>query len=118
MLAIYKGVLLSQLYKNNLGLIVRRKFTDLAKSTMKDFTRYTGLKIPQGTKEVTLPGTTSQIMFMHGDELSGLQNVNLGWVYIEQAEEFDSDEQFDLIRGRLRRELEPVEDFEAHEPDT
>ena len=116
MLAIYKGVLLSQIYKDNLGLVVRRKFTDLAKSTMKDFTRYTGLKIPQGTKEVTIPGTTSQIMFMHGDELSGLQNVNLGWVYIEQAEEFDSIEQFDLIRGRLRRELEPVEDFESFDP--
>ena len=116
MLAIFKIVLLCQLYKNNLALIVRRKFTDLAKSTMKDFTRYTGLKIPQGTKEVTIPGTTSQVLFMHGDELSGLQNVNLGCIYIEQGEEFDSQEQFDLLRGRLRRELEPVADFEAFDP--
>ncbi len=116
MLAIFKGILLSQLYKNNLGLIVRRKFTDLAKSTMKDFTRYTGLKIPQGTKEVMVPGTTSQIMFMHGDELSGLQNVNLGWIYIEQGEEFDSQEQFDLLRGRLRRELEPNMNYTASDP--
>ena len=116
MLAIFKGILLSQLYKDNLGLIVRRKFTDLAKSTMKDFTRYTGLKIPQGTKEVMVPGTTSQIMFMHGDELSGLQNVNLGWIYIEQGEEFDSQEQFDLLRGRLRRELIPNMDYRASDP--
>ena len=116
MLAIFKIVLLCQLYRDNLALVVRRKFTDLSKSTMKDFTRYTGLKIPQGTKEVTIPGTTSQVMFMHADELSGLQNVNLGCIYIEQAEEFDSDEQFDLLRGRLRRELKPVEDFEANDP--
>ena len=28
---------------------------------MKDFTRYTGLKIPQGTKEVTIPGTIAVV---------------------------------------------------------
>jgi len=112
MVGILKGVLLSSIYNNNLGLIVRKKFTDLRDSTLKDFERYTGLHVPQGTKEITLPGTDSVIMFRHGEELSGLQNVNLGWFMIEQGEEFDTAEQFDLLRGRLRRELEVNQDYE------
>jgi hypothetical protein len=104
MCAIAKGLVLSVEYPNNLGLIARKKFTDLRDSTMKDFKRYTGLHIPQTTKEVTIPDTNSTIMFRHAEELSGLQNVNLGWFYLEQAEEFETDEQFQLLRGRLRRE--------------
>jgi hypothetical protein len=43
-------------------------------------------------------------MFRHLDELAGItQNVNLGWFYIEQAEEFDSDTEFELLGGRLSR---------------
>lgn len=102
--AIAKGLDLSFRSRNNLGLIARKKYTDLRDSTMKDFTRYTGLHIPQTTKEVTIPGTNSTIMFRHAEELSGLQNVNLGWYVLEQAEEFETDEQFQLLRGRLRRE--------------
>lgn len=102
--AIAKGLKLSVEYPGNLGLIARKKYTDLRDSTMKDFKRYTGIHIPQSTKEVTIPGTNSVIMFRHAEELSGLQNVNLGWYFLEQAEEFDTDEQFQMLRGRLRRE--------------
>ncbi len=116
MTAIFKGCLLSSAYSNNLGLIVRKKFTDLRDSTLKDFERYTGLHVPMSTKEITLPGTNSTIMFRHGDELSGLQNVNLGWVYMEQAEEFPTAEQFDMLRGRLRRELVPTDDYQSNIP--
>lgn len=103
MLALQKGMVLSQAYENNLGCIIRSKFTDLRDSTMKDFTRYTGIHVPQGTKEAKVGSST--ILFRHAKELSGLQNVNLGWFYIEQAEEFPTDTQFTLLRGRLRREL-------------
>jgi hypothetical protein len=118
MLAIYKGILLSQIYKRNLGVIIRKVYRNLANSTMLDFSEYTGLKIPQGTKKVTIPGTTSQIIFMHAEDIEqgALQNINIGWAYIEQAEEFDSERQFDLLRGRLRRKLEPVMDFQAADP--
>ena len=116
MVAILKGILLSSIYDNNLGLIVRSKFTDLRDSTLKDFERYTGLHVPMSSKEVTIPGTNSVIMFRHGEELSGLQNINLGWCYMEQAEEFATSEQFDLIRGRLRRELDVVKDYKCTEP--
>ena len=108
--ALFKGDLLSRFYKNNLGLIVRSKFTDLRDSTMKDFTKWTGKHIPQGTKEVHY-ANGSTVLFRHAKELSGLQNVNLGWAYMEQGEEFPTDTQFQLLRGRLRRELEVDEEF-------
>jgi hypothetical protein len=103
MCGILRGVLLSETYKDNLGLIVRKKFTDLRDSTLKDFERYTGMTVKKDSKEVRLPNN-SVIMFRHGEELSGLQNVNLGWFMMEQGEEFDTAEQFDLLRGRLRRQ--------------
>ncbi len=106
--AILKSYINARAFKNNLILIVRKKFTDLRDSTLKDFQQYTGIHVPQHTKEITLPNG-SVIMFRHGDELSGLQNVNLGSVYLEQAEEFETDDTFQQLRGRLRRELEPDE---------
>ena len=110
MWALMKGDLLSRFYKNNLGLVVRNKFTDLRDSTMKDFTKYTGKHIPQGTKEAKYTNG-SVILFRHAKELSGLQNVNIGWVYIEQGDEFPTDTQFQLLRGRLRREVEVDEEY-------
>lgn len=106
MWALMKGIYLSQEYSNNLGVIVRSKYTDLRDSTMKDYTSWTGKTVPQGTKEANY-GNGSKIYFRHAKELSGLQNVNLGWFYIEQAEEFPTSTQFDLLRGRLRRVLTP-----------
>lgn len=110
MWALLKGDLLNRLYRNNLGLVVRNKFTDLRDSTMKDFTRYTGKHIPQGTKEAHY-SNGSVTLFRHAKELSGLQNVNIGWAYIEQGDEFPTDTQFQLLRGRLRRELEVDERY-------
>jgi hypothetical protein len=82
---------------------------------MKDFTKWTGKHIPQGTKEVQY-ANGSTVLFRHAKELSGLQNVNLGWAYMEQGEEFPTDTQFQLLRGRLRRELEVDEEFwDLHE---
>ena len=110
MWALMKGDLLSRFYKNNLGLVVRNKFTDLRDSTMKDFTKYTGKHVPQGTKEAHY-ANGSVTLFRHAKELSGLQNINIGWAYIEQGDEFPTDTQFQLLRGRLRRELEVDEEY-------
>ena len=92
-------------HPNNLVLIVRYSFTDLRDSTMRDFERYTGITIPSN-KDVTL-ANGSTIMFRHGSELATLQNINLGSFGIEQAEEFDSANEFNMLRGRLRREGVP-----------
>ncbi len=110
MWALLKGDLLNRFYRNNLGLVVRNKFTDLRDSTMKDFTKYTGKHVPQGTKEAHY-SNGSITLFRHAKELSGLQNINIGWAYIEQGDEFPTDTQFQLLRGRLRRELEVDEEY-------
>jgi hypothetical protein len=54
------------------------------------------------------------IMFRHLDEMQSInqQNINLGWFYIEQAEELDSDKEFWMLFGRLRRDLKPSLEFE------
>ncbi len=110
MWALLKGDLLSRFYKNNLGLIVRYSYKDLWNSTMKDYTDWTGKHIPQGTKESKY-ANGSKILFAHAKELSGLKNINLGWVYIEQAEEFATDTQFQMLRHRLRRDIKVDEDY-------
>lgn len=98
---ILRGLDLSQEIIDNLGLVVRKEFTDLRDSTIKDFEKYTG-KTLDSNKEVKL-FNGSTIMFRHGAELDALKNINLGWFLIEQAEEFETEEQFEFLRGRLRR---------------
>ncbi len=102
MCAILMGMNHSIKYPGNLGLIVRQNFTDLNDSTIKDFTYYTDIKVPSNHDVVLNNG--SVIMFRHMDQLAGIiQNVNLGWFFIEQAEEFDTSDEFDKLDGRLRR---------------
>ena len=89
-------------YPKNLGIVIRKEFTDLKDSTIKDFTRYTGIEVPS-SKDVLLPNG-SLIMFRHGDEVNVLKNINAGAIFIEQAEEFETDETFLFLRDRLRRQ--------------
>lgn len=112
MTGIFGGMELSEESPNNLGMVIRKEFTDLRDSTIKDFESYTGIKV-NSNREAIVPAYDSQgrqvgtstIMFRHGKEIDGnvLKNINLGWFMIEQAEEFDSDDEFTLLRGRLRR---------------
>ena len=101
---ISKALFHSQESPKNLGVIVRKNFTDLRDSTMKDFQDYTGLKINEGNKEVKLPNG-STILFRHGDEISTLKNLNLGFFGIEQAEEFGDSMTWDMLIQRLRRQV-------------
>ncbi len=96
-----KAMAFSEEFPDNLGIIFRKEFVDLRDSTIKDFEKYTGMKV-DSSREVELPNG-SQIMFRHIEELNNIQNVNLGWFWIEQAEELDTDEQFFTLFGRLRR---------------
>ena len=106
LLLILRAIYLSVVYPNNYGWIIRKEFTNLRNSTVKDFEDYTGLKV-DSKRQVKIPGTNSIIEFRHGDEVKNLiQNVNLGWFGIEQAEEFDNAETFDMLWGRTRRKLE------------
>ncbi|MFH1281802.1 MAG: phage terminase large subunit [Candidatus Omnitrophota bacterium] len=92
-------------FPNSLALIVRKEFTDLKDSTIKDFQRYLNVTVGSD-KDFKLPNK-SIIMFRHGAEINVLKNVNLSIVGIEQAEEFETDETFQFLRDRLRREGAP-----------
>jgi len=92
-------------YPGSLALIVRKEYTDLHDSTLKDFERYFGKKA-DAHKEYHFPNG-SAIMFRHGSELNVLKNINLSIVGIEQAEEFETEETFTFLRDRLRREGAP-----------
>ena len=93
----------SELHKNNLGMIARLEATDLADSTIKDFESYTGLKV-DSHRNVKL-SNGSEIMFRHLEELTenNLNNLNLGWFALIQADEIETDSVFIKLCGRLRR---------------
>ena len=94
--------------RDNLGVIFRKEFTDLYDSTCKDFQSFTGLKI-DSHRDVKIAhidpkvSQTSRIMFRHIEELNNIANMNLGWFGIEQAEELETDKEFLMLFGRLRR---------------
>lgn len=92
-------------YPDSLVLIVRKNFTDLRDSTLRDFERYFGVSV-NADKDYKF-SNKSRIMFRHGDEMSTLKNVNLSFFGVEQAEEFETDEQFTFLRDRLRRDNVP-----------
>lgn len=94
-------------YPNSLGLIVRKEFNDLKMSTMKDFEHYFGVEI-SSDKSFRFPNG-SVIMFTHGDlnDVNVLKNINLNFFFIEQAEEYETDEIFHFLRDRLRRNTGP-----------
>jgi len=97
---------LCEKYPDSLVLIVRKEFTDLRDSTIKDFTFYFGVGI-NAEKDYNFPNG-SCMMFRHGSELAVLKNVNLTAFGIEQAEEFETDTEFTFLRDRLRRKNAPL----------
>ena len=92
-------------YPNSLALVIRKEYTDLRDSTIKDFNTYFGVTL-DGNKEYKFPNG-SVWMFRHGAEMAVLKNMNLSIAGIEQAEEFETDEAFTFIRDRLRRKNGP-----------
>lgn len=106
---ILRAMLYSEMIPKNLGVIFRREFVDLRDSTLIDFEHYTGRKV-NSQRNVDLPNG-SKIMFRHLEEMNNLKNLNLGWYFIEQAEELASDSEFFLLWGRLRRALSPSQEF-------
>jgi len=108
MFGLFKCVLDCERYPNNQWLVVRKEYTRLEDSTIPDFEKYTGLRVGSD-KNVKLPNG-SLIMFRHGEQINDsdvLANMNLGGFLIEQAEEFETDNEFQMLRGRLRREGVP-----------
>ena len=88
-------------YPGTTALVVRKEFTDLKDSTIKDFQNYFECTVGSD-KDYKLPNG-STIMFRHAAEIQVLKNINLGIAGIEQAEEFEDDTQFQFLRDRLRQ---------------
>lgn len=109
--AIYRALLYSEHIPNNLGVIFRKTAKSLFDSTLKDFEKYTRFQV-DSQRNFTFPNK-STILFRHIDEIGDInqQNINLGWFYIEQGEELESDKEFFMLFGRLRRELQPTKEF-------
>jgi len=111
--AIFRSRMYSKGIPDNLGIIFRKTFRSLEDSTLKDYEKYTGIKVPSNREVVDKNGSVT--MFRHLDEIESInqQNINLGWFYIEQGEELDSDKEFFMLFGRLRRSGEPTEEFKS-----
>jgi hypothetical protein len=95
-----------ELYPNSLALVVRKEFTDLRDSTIKDFESYFGVSINTSSKDFKF-SNGSTILFRHAAEMAVLKNMNLSIIGIEQAEEFDSEETWVFLNDRLRRKSGP-----------
>lgn len=85
---------------NNLYLVLRKEYTDLRDSTLRDWARWVGRPI-NGDKDVVYPNG-SILMFRHGDDLNSLKNTTLGGALMIQAEEMNEDD-FWFLKGRLSR---------------
>ena len=101
---IAKALFHSKESPNNLGVIVRKQYSDLRNSTIKDFQDYTNLKVNESNHEVRFPNG-STLLFIHGDILDSLKNINCGFFGIEQAEEFTDDTAWQFLKMRLRRDV-------------
>lgn len=93
----------SMLYKGNIGLIGRKDFTDLRDTTLKTFLDICPPEIIQSYNK-----TEHHIVFKNGSEIyfrelkdrQGLGSLELGWFYIDEAEEVAEDV-YIYLKGRL-----------------
>ena len=93
-------------YPGVLCMVVRKEFTDLKDSTIKDFEKYFNCKV--GADKDYHFANGSIIMFRHAAEMNVLRNINLSMFAIEQAEEFENEETFNFLRDRLRNQASPL----------
>ena len=98
------------LYPDNLVMIGRLKGTDLEASTKKTMLELLSPMFETGQAEYKAKDNKvvlengSEIVFRHLEDVysTGILGMNLGYFYIDQAEEV-TEKVFDTLRGRLRR---------------
>jgi len=97
-------------YPNAQGLIVRKEFTDLEKSTIKDFRAQFNMELDSHKTVYLDNGST--IMFLHAEQVNpaNLKNMTLDIIGVEQGDEFENDETFKFLRDRMRGTACPVLD--------
>lgn len=113
-------VTLAAEYPDNLIMVARLKGSDLENSTKKTIIELVGPMLE--TKQVEYKVKDNKLVFENGSEIifrhleevfaSGILGMNLGYFYIDQAEEID-ESVFNLLTGRLRRKCYNEEGVEA-----
>lgn len=106
-----RALMLSTLYENNVGLIGRLTYPELRSTTRKTFFEITPPSyyddreggVWKTSENYLRLINGSEIYFMHLDTVSEseLRSLNLGWFYIDQAEEISS-RVWDVLISRLR----------------
>lgn len=111
LMAILRSRIYSKGIPNNLGVIFRKTAKSLFDSTLRDFEKATKLKVNSQRNLEDPNGSVT--MFRHIDEIGDInqQNINLGWFYIEQGDELETDKEFFMLFGRLRRQVTPSDEF-------
>ena len=95
----------SYLYPNNCGLIGRKDFTDLRDTTIKTFFDICPpdfIKSYNKTEHHVIFQNGSEILFRELKDGTGLGSLDLGWFYIDEAEEVDEGI-FTRLQGRLSK---------------
>ena len=107
MLLLLKAWNYCKTYPNQYIWFIRNEWIDLKDSSMRDFEKYFNVEVPSDRNFKFSNG--SIIAFRHGGEinLNNLKNANLSAVFVEQGEEFFTDQQFQMLRGRIRNPNAP-----------
>jgi hypothetical protein len=108
---VMKGILLSDCFPRNRGVIVRKVFTELQKTTMATFYKVLpssaylfGGRRADSEKYLRL-NNGSEVLFMHLDDpdvANVIKGLEINWFFIDQAEEIE-EEIFDKLKSRLGR---------------
>jgi len=93
----------SWLYPNNCGIIFRKDFTDLRDTTMKTFFEIVPqdfIKSYNKSEHHVVFKNGSEVYFKYLKDGASLGSLNLGWWFIDEAEEV-TEEIFIYLQGRL-----------------
>ena len=114
-----KGIILSALFPGNSGVVCRKTYPELRDATRKTFLEL----MPQSwildwneAFNTMLLKNGSQILFRPIDDIRKQRSLNLGWFYIDQAEEVEESDFLDLV-GRLRHPVSKQFGFLTVNPD-
>jgi len=114
-----KGIILSALFPGNKGLVSRMTYPELRDSTRKTFFEI----LPPSwilnwneTFNVLTLKNGSEVLFRPVDDIRKQRSLNLGWFYVDQAEEASREDFLDLA-GRLRLPVKKQFGFITINPD-
>ncbi len=116
-----KGIVLSLIHSGTVGLIGRRTYPELRDTTRKVFFHELPRRLIKNWNQtnnhlVLING--SEIIFRALDDTFKVGSLELGWFGIDELSEFQSEETFNALRGRLRHPKGPNVGFAATNPAT